>query len=241
MSGQTGGRLTKHQRQHLITKLLESQPVASQAQLVVLLAEQGVEATQTTVSRDLDDLGAIKVRLPGGDTAYALPELPSQQIAPEDHLRRVLGEWVVEVAHSANLVVLRTPPGSAHVVGSALDRSGVEGVVGTVAGDDTVLVVVDEERRRWHDGPAPARCLGDCRCTSDRVERKGSGLRWQSGWCWPTAAASTRRWRCDGSWRTRVSRSSPWRSTSVRRPIGAVRTGMPYAPGPWPPERSRRW
>ncbi len=145
MSGQTGGRLTKHQRQHLITKLLEARPVASQAQLVVLLAEQGVEATQTTVSRDLDDLGAIKVRLPGGETAYALPELPSQQIAPEDHLRRVLGEWVVEVAHSANLVVLRTPPGSAHVVGSALDRSGVEGVVGTVAGDDTVLVVVDEE------------------------------------------------------------------------------------------------
>jgi len=56
----------------------------------------------------------------------------------------VLGEWVVEVAHSANVVVLRTPPGSAHVVGSALDRSGLEGVVGTVAGDDTVLVVVDE-------------------------------------------------------------------------------------------------
>ena len=67
------------------------------------------------------------------------------QIAPEDHLRRVLGEWVVEVASSANLVVLRTPPGSAHVVGSALDRSGLDAVIGTVAGDDTVLVVVDEE------------------------------------------------------------------------------------------------
>ncbi len=56
----------------------------------------------------------------------------------------MLGEWVVEVAHSGNLVVLRTPPGSAHVVGSALDRSGLEEVVGTVAGDDTVLVVVEE-------------------------------------------------------------------------------------------------
>ncbi len=144
MSGYAPGRLTKNQRQHRITKLLESQLVTSQAQLVTLLSDQGVEATQTTVSRDLDDLGAVKVRLPGGETAYALPELPTQQIAPEDHLRRVLGEWVVEVAHSANLVVLRTPPGSAHVVGSALDRSGVEGVVGTVAGDDTVLVVVDE-------------------------------------------------------------------------------------------------
>ena len=144
MSGHGSGRLTKNQRQHRITKLLESQPVGSQAQLVALLGNEGIEATQTTVSRDLDDLGAIKVRLPGGETAYALPELPSHQIAPEDHLRRVLGEWVVEVAHSANVVVLRTPPGSAHVVGSALDRSGLEGVVGTVAGDDTVLVVVDE-------------------------------------------------------------------------------------------------
>ena len=144
MSGHVPGRLTKNQRQHRITKLLEDQPVTSQAQLVALLADQGVEATQTTVSRDLDDLGAIKVRLPGGETAYALPELPVHQIAPEDHLRRVLGEWVVEVAHSANIVVLRTPPGSAHVVGSALDRSSLEQVVGTVAGDDTVLVVVDE-------------------------------------------------------------------------------------------------
>jgi transcriptional regulator of arginine metabolism len=145
-SGPAGGaRLTKNQRQHRITKLLEAEPVTSQAQLVALLAGQGVEATQTTVSRDLDDLGAVKVRLPGGETAYALPELPVHQIAPEDHLRRVLGEWVVEVAHSGNLVVLRTPPGSAHVVGSALDRSGVEEVVGTVAGDDTVLVVAAEE------------------------------------------------------------------------------------------------
>ena len=144
MTGPAPGRLTKHQRQHRITKLLESQPVTSQAQLVALLADEGVDATQTTVSRDLEDLGAVKVRLPGGEAAYALPELPVHQVAPEDHLRRVLGEWVVEVGHSGNLVVLRTPPGSAHVVGSALDRSGAEGVVGTVAGDDTVLVVVDE-------------------------------------------------------------------------------------------------
>jgi len=138
-------RPTKNQRQHRIIKLLESRPINNQTQLVALLAEEGVDATQATVSRDLEDLGVVKVRLPGGDTAYALPELPAQQFAPDEHLRRVLGEWVVEVAHSGNLVVLRTPPGSAHVVGSALDRSGLEEIVGTVAGDDTVLVVVDEE------------------------------------------------------------------------------------------------
>ena len=136
--------MTKHQRQHRITKLLETRAVGSQSHLVELLAGEGIDATQTTVSRDLEELGALKVRLPGGETAYALPELPSQQVAPEDHLRRVLGEWVVEADYSANLIVLRTPPGSAHVVGSALDRSGLDAVVGTVAGDDTVLVIVDE-------------------------------------------------------------------------------------------------
>jgi transcriptional regulator of arginine metabolism len=136
--------VTKHQRQHRITRLLETEAISSQSHLVELLAAEGVEATQTTVSRDLEELGAVKVRLPGGDTAYALPELPSRQVAPEDHLRRVLGEWVVEAEHSGNLVVLRTPPGSAHVVGSALDRSGFPGVIGTVAGDDTVLVVAAE-------------------------------------------------------------------------------------------------
>jgi transcriptional regulator of arginine metabolism len=142
-------RVTKPQRQHRIVQLIEARGVSSQGQLVELLAAEGIEATQTTVSRDLEELGALKVRLPGGDSAYALPELPSRQIAPEDHLRRVLGEWAVEVNHAANLVVLRTPPGCAHVVGSALDRSGIGGVLGTVAGDDTVLVVCQ-------DGPVAA-------------------------------------------------------------------------------------
>jgi transcriptional regulator of arginine metabolism len=138
-------KLGKPQRQHRIVRLLENHAVTNQSQLVILLAGEGVEATQTTVSRDLEEIGALKVRVPGGETVYAVPELPVRQVAPDDHLRRVLGEWVVEVAHSANLVVLRTPPGSAHVVGSALDRSGFEGVIGTVAGDDTVLVVASED------------------------------------------------------------------------------------------------
>ena len=162
-------RVTKHQRQHLIANLLGTRVVASQAQLVELLAADGVGATQTTVSRDLEDLGAVKVRLPGGETAYALPELPAQQIAPVDHLRRVLGEWVVEISHSANLVVLRTPPGSAHVVGSALDRSGRPDMLGTVAGDDTVLVVVDERQ-----GGA---VVADELATIAGLQVRGSGVR----------------------------------------------------------------
>jgi transcriptional regulator of arginine metabolism len=137
-------RLAKTQRQHRVARLLEANAVTSQAQLVELLAADGIVATQATVSRDLEELGAVKVRVPGGDSVYAIPELPRDQLAPQDHLERVLGDWVVEVAHSANLVVLRTPPGSAHVVGSALDRAGLEDVIGTVAGDDTVLVVASE-------------------------------------------------------------------------------------------------
>jgi transcriptional regulator of arginine metabolism len=138
-------RLAKNQRQHRIVRLLQQQAVTSQTQLVELLAGEGVVATQATVSRDLEDLGAIKIRALGGDSVYAIPDLPKDQRAPEDHLRRVMSDWVVEVSHSANLVVLRTPPGSAHVVGSAIDRAGLAGVLGTVAGDDTLLVVATEQ------------------------------------------------------------------------------------------------
>ncbi len=137
-------KVAKTQRQHRIARLLAANAVTSQTQLVDLLSEDGVLATQATVSRDLDELGAVKVRVPGGDTVYAIPELPKDRVAPEEHLRRVLGDWVVEVAHSGNLVVLRTPPGSAHVVASALDRAGLDEVIGTVAGDDTIMVVASE-------------------------------------------------------------------------------------------------
>jgi transcriptional regulator of arginine metabolism len=134
-------RLAKQQRQHRIAQILEGGTVTSQSQLVDLLAEAGVVATQATVSRDLEDMGAVKIRVRGGETAYALPELPTQRVAPEDHLRRVLSEWLVEVAFSGPVVVLRTPPGSAHVVGSAIDRAGLRDVIGTVAGDDTLMVI----------------------------------------------------------------------------------------------------
>jgi transcriptional regulator of arginine metabolism len=138
--------LGKPQRQHRILRILEDQPVSSQAQLVQLLEAEGVIATQATVSRDLEDLGAVKVRIPGGTMAYAIPDYTrGERVATDDHLRRVLGEFVVEVAHSANIVVLRTPPGSAHVVASALDRAAPPDILGTVAGDDTILVVVKEQ------------------------------------------------------------------------------------------------
>jgi transcriptional regulator of arginine metabolism len=147
---------TKAQRQHRISRLLAEEAVTSQTQLVELLADAGVTATQATVSRDLEELGAIKVRAPGGASVYAIHELPTDQLAPEDHLRRVLGEWLVELDRSGDLVVLRTPPGSAHVVASALDRAGLPKLVGTVAGDDTLLAIASEGA-----GPALVTDLAD--------------------------------------------------------------------------------
>jgi transcriptional regulator of arginine metabolism len=138
-------KLSKAARQHRIVALLENEGVTSQGQLVDLLAAADVEATQATVSRDLEEIGAVKVRVAGGDSVYAVPELPKDRIVPGEHLRRVLGDWVVEVAASANLVVVRTPPGSAHVVASALDRAALPEILGTVAGDDTIVVIAAED------------------------------------------------------------------------------------------------
>lgn len=135
---------TKTQRQHRIAELLAEEAVGSQDQLVDLLSDCGIRATQATVSRDLEDLGAVKVRSGGGASVYAIPDHPHDQVVPQDHLRRVFGEWVLSVAWSGNLVVLRTPPGSAHVVASAIDRAGLAEVLGCVAGDDTIMVIADE-------------------------------------------------------------------------------------------------
>ena len=134
-------RASKAQRQQVIADLLQAEAITSQEQIVDHLAEQGVTATQATVSRDLEDLSAIKVRMRGGASAYAIPDHPHEQVVPAGHLRRIFSEWVVGVDSSGNMVVLRTLVGSAHVVASAIDRSGLDEVLGTVAGDDTLFVV----------------------------------------------------------------------------------------------------
>jgi len=135
----------KKKRQYELSKLISSNLISSQQDLVNQLIANGIKATQATVSRDLEDLGAIKIRVPGNnDSVYAIPELPTEQIAPSDHLARVLSEWVVELNRSGDMTILRTPPGCAHVVASAIDRSGIALIIGTIAGDDTVLVISSE-------------------------------------------------------------------------------------------------
>ena len=131
----------KQQRQQMIARIIASTDVSSQPELQRLLKKKNVTATQATISRDLEELGAVKVRVAGGEPKYAIPEYEPQRVAPSDQLRRVVGEWVAEVTHSGNMVVVRTPLGCAHVVASALDRGGMKGLIGTVAGDDTILCV----------------------------------------------------------------------------------------------------
>jgi transcriptional regulator of arginine metabolism len=134
----------KAARQRALVALLRSRQVSSQARVLDHLRLQGFDATQATVSRDLEELGAVKVRGPDGRLVYALPEPEARHGDAHDEVRRVLGASLLAIVPSGNLVVLRTPPGHAGALASALDRAGLAGVAGTVAGDDTVLVVCAE-------------------------------------------------------------------------------------------------
>lgn len=131
----------KEQRRRQIAQLLRRTAVTSQTELAELLARAGQHVTQATLSRDLEELGAFKARLPDGRSAYQLPE---EAPGNGDHLRRMLVEFVHDIDTSGPLVVLRTPPGCAQPVARALDTVGVKDVLATVAGDDTVLVVCRE-------------------------------------------------------------------------------------------------
>jgi transcriptional regulator of arginine metabolism len=140
--------LTRVGRQARIVELVTTCVVHSQTELAALLAGEGIEVTQATLSRDLDELGAVKLRgVNGGAPVYVIPEdgSPVRAVAGGTaRLARVLSELLVSADASGNLAVLRTPPGAAHFVASALDRAALTEVVGTVAGDDTILVVARE-------------------------------------------------------------------------------------------------
>jgi transcriptional regulator of arginine metabolism len=134
----------KAARQQALATLLRTRQVSSQALVLEHLRGQGFDATQATISRDLDELGAVKVRGPDGRLVYALPEPEGARAADRDEVRRMLGAWLLAIVPTGNLVVLRTPPGHAGALASTLDRAAIAGVAGTVAGDDTVLVVCAE-------------------------------------------------------------------------------------------------
>jgi transcriptional regulator of arginine metabolism len=139
---------TRAGRQARIVALLSSSEVRSQSELVALLAGEGIEVTQATLSRDLEELGAVKLRgADGGTGVYVVPEdgSPVRGVSGgTERMSRLLGDLLVSTDASGNLAVLRTPPGAAHYLASAIDRAALPQVVGTIAGDDTIFVVARE-------------------------------------------------------------------------------------------------
>lgn len=139
------GKAARHCR---IVTILAERTVRSQAELAARLTTAGFRVTQATLSRDLDELGAVKLRTPdGGLPVYVVPEdgaplaARTSGDAPPQRLARLVAELLVSAEASANLVVVRTPPGASNFLASAIDRAALPQVLGTVAGDDTILVI----------------------------------------------------------------------------------------------------
>lgn len=140
---------SKVARQQLIATCLEHTKIESQAQLAQILAADGFSVTQATLSRDLDELGAYKQSAPDGSFVYRIPADGAQvEGAPsgQSRLARIVCEVLGSVDASGNIVVLRTPPGAAQYLASAIDHTESSAIIGTVAGDDTVLLVTRDPR-----------------------------------------------------------------------------------------------
>jgi transcriptional regulator of arginine metabolism len=140
--------VTRAGRQARIVAILSSSSISSQGELAARLADEGIDVTQATLSRDLEELGAVKLRgADGGVGVYVVPEdgSPVRGVSGGTaRLSRLLSELLVSTDASANLAVLRTPPGGADYLASAIDRAALPYVVGTIAGDDTLFVAARE-------------------------------------------------------------------------------------------------
>jgi transcriptional regulator of arginine metabolism len=140
---------TKSARRQRIVDLLTHTAVRSQSELARLLSLDGVNVTQATLSRDLDELGAVRIRDSSGSLVYAVPAEggdPTPRAGAGGgvsaaRLARLAEEVLVSADRTGNLVVLRTPPGAAQYLASAIDHSVLPSVMGTVAGDDTILLI----------------------------------------------------------------------------------------------------
>jgi transcriptional regulator of arginine metabolism len=132
---------TRTQRLRALAELIRAGGIASQEEATARLKTGGFAVTQATVSRDLEQLGAVKVKR-GGALAYALPDQLGAADWSAGRLERILGEWVVGIEAAGQLLVLKTPPGSAQLVASAIDHAQLPEIAGTVSGDDTLFVAL---------------------------------------------------------------------------------------------------
>ena len=134
---------SRTRRQKAIADLIRAEPLGSQEEVTARLGGLGFAVTQATVSRDLDQMGAVKVKR-GGALSYALPDQIGDNDWAATRLQRIFREWVISIEAAGNLIVLKTPPGSAHLVGLALDQARLDTVAGTICGDDTLFVAVSD-------------------------------------------------------------------------------------------------
>ena len=133
--------LSKHARQHAILRLVHDHAISTQSGLVRHLKSEGIAVNQSTISRDIKDLGLIKTPRPDGGYCYSVP---TNVVALTERSLRILRDFVNSVDGSGQLAVVHTDGGNAHPVGEAIDRLGLDGVVGTVAGDNTLLIILRE-------------------------------------------------------------------------------------------------
>ncbi|KGF06524.1 arginine repressor [Arcanobacterium sp. S3PF19] len=141
---------TRSARHARILELIEQKQIASQGELRELLAGNGIEVTQATLSRDLEELHAFKEYAANGKRIYRIPdvaELSESAFGARAHLERWAKEVVTSVKCVLNQVIIRTPPGAAQLLASAIDRAVLDDVLGCIAGDDTVLAVTGSEKR----------------------------------------------------------------------------------------------
>lgn len=194
-------------RQARILALIESREIASQAELSALLAAEGIQVSQGTLSKDLLDIGAVRVRSASGGLIYAPPstEMSTDRTVHEQRLARLCAEVVVSVAGSGNLLILKTPPGAAQYVASAIDRVADPRVLGSLAGDDTIMVVArgpesgDElvgyfsamaQAGRPTEGPTGGRPVGDAR-TDQSVDDAQVAQAGHDASAWPSERVSS--------------------------------------------------
>ena len=127
----------KERRQRAIADLIRTNALSNQEELAERLGSLGFAVTQATISRDVEQIGAVKVRR-DGHLSYAVTEEVRSGTSPR--LAAVFRDWVRSIDPAGNLLVMKTPPGSAHLVGVVLDQSELPGIVGTICGDDTIFV-----------------------------------------------------------------------------------------------------
>lgn len=132
---------TKARRQRAIAELIRTRSIGSQEELAEMLAASGHPVAQATISRDLEEIGAVKIRRQGG-IGYSMPDEINASRWAGSRLRKILHEWVRSIEPAGNLIVIKTPPGSAHLVGAALDQAELPDLVGTVSGDDTLFLAI---------------------------------------------------------------------------------------------------